>query len=347
MHVRPVLSSTKRWSLAGGAETVGLWQLHPDQFSCAPSPWYILQAMTTTAKDPEVSSTTAPLAVGTEAPGDVTRLLAECCERRLPVKLVMLTTTCKARFLVVEDRSVTLELLHLAQIHVKKGAICCASFVHGGRICIFLSSVQRTSIHSAERLATITLTIPSQIEGPERREGLRVPVCKEDGLEAQLLSEDGRAWQPAALDLSLTGGLVELPPEVSLAEATGTRLVLSLRLGDIAIQLTAEVRRRQGQRYGLLFHHAKADEGPPSLDGLLKIVKRLEENWFHRQRRSWAMIFGRHPIPSVKTHEDARCLHCGTILEDAHGTTNPAGFGQFVGICRSCELYTWYDLDVA
>ena len=41
---------------------------------------------------------------------------------------------------------------------------------------------------------------------------------------------------------------------------------------------------------------------------------------------------------------NARCLHCGCSLDDAHGTTNPAGFGQFIAICRACDLYTWYDL---
>jgi len=94
-----------------------------------------------------------------------------------------------------------------------------------------------------------------------------------------MTGEDGSVLQVDAVDLSVTGALVEFSDEEVPDLPVGTRFTVELRLDELVVTLAAEVRRRYGKRYGLFFSDVLADEqlNPPT--ELSALVARLEQIW--------------------------------------------------------------------
>jgi hypothetical protein len=95
--------------------------------------------------------------------------------------------------------------------------------------------------------------ITTKVIGTEARMANRVPIGKKPAPFARLSTQDGPILLPIPIDISLTGILVEFAaaedPDLTPSEEAD----LELRLGDDTIHLRAELRRRDGHRYGLFF----------------------------------------------------------------------------------------------
>ena len=94
-----------------------------------------------------------------------------------------------------------------------------------------------------------------------------------------MTGENGETWSVEAVDMSVTGALVEFPGEEVPELAVGSRFKVKLRLEELSVALAAEVRRRYGKRYGLFFSDILAEEQLKPPPELAKLVCRLEQIW--------------------------------------------------------------------
>ncbi len=97
----------------------------------------------------------------------------------------------------------------------------------------------------------VTVATPDTILAGNRRAAVRVPVPP-DTVEATLVLCAARG-KVKPIDISLGGLLVELDPLRAQSLEVGSIVSVRLAFEPIALLVDAEVRRREGRRFGLLF----------------------------------------------------------------------------------------------
>jgi hypothetical protein len=232
--------------------------------------------------DPPMNSAHRPF---NQSPADV---LQECCSDRVPAIILNVesaTVYYHARMSFLTTRSVKLDLLEPVQeIHI--GSHCCISFSFRGDSRAFVSKVLEYRPASQSGPAELIVIIPSQLLGREARAAYRVPVAMNSGLSVRAFSPgDPRVSHPIAIDISIAGILIEFLPEAEPHLPIGATIEMELRLGAEGAQLLAEVRRRDGHRYGLSFPGILTPQGPRPPEPLRRIVQTLERQWL--QIKPW------------------------------------------------------------
>ena len=132
----------------------------------------------------------------------------------------------------------------------------------------------------------MVLIIRSDFVAADRRRAFRVPVLRDSGLRVELRTNDGHTWRAEAVNLSVTGILVELPTAEAPALAIGATVTVRLTLGNDTIEIQGEVNRREQRAVGLSFAETlvRAKVAPPP--ALAAIVRSLERHWLDTKRRS-------------------------------------------------------------
>jgi hypothetical protein len=118
----------------------------------------------------------------------------------------------------------------------------------------------------------VTLELPQRIRHDEQRASVRVPVV-EGALGAAILKGES-LHQVKAIDISLHGILVEFRAGEVPDLAEGHRRMVALKLGARKVLLEAEVRRRDGARYGMRF--VLRDKPPRDL---IRMISELASKW--------------------------------------------------------------------
>jgi hypothetical protein len=129
---------------------------------------------------------------------------------------------------------------------------------------------------------TLVVRAPPEIAS-ENRSGFRVPILKGSAPLVQILSDESMLSTPRALDISVTGILVEFPPAEAPEFPIDTKVRLKIRFEDTALDLKGLVRRKQGGRYGIFFPEVIKGIHIEPPEALAKIVRKLEAIWL-RQR---------------------------------------------------------------
>ena len=274
---------------------------------------------------------------------DTPEVLRDAARNEIQADIALREGALRGTFARVTDRRVEFKLDDASVTNVKTASLCCVSFQRDGKPCFFLSVVEGLDKRSS-RAPTLQVACPSQLEGPEWREGVRVRT-EDDALVARLHAGAEDLGTVQAVELGLTDLLVAFPTEEAADLMVGTRIRVELTLGDLSTKLDSEVQRRKGRKIGLRLLDETGVQAVNASPALLNIIVDLENRWFQRRRASWMMLFGRGPLPHYSSHEEALCAHCGDRLANCHSTLNRPGFGQFVGDCKPCRLFTWYDLD--
>lgn len=116
-----------------------------------------------------------------------------------------------------------------------------------------------------------------------RRQTFRVPVWDSCGLSAQLCLGT-KLLAVRATNLSLTGIFVELPPEDWVDLKVHDRLDIALRFEGRSGTYRVEVRRREGNGYGLFFLDSMRAEQIDSLPDITHVVMELQRRWLARNK---------------------------------------------------------------
>lgn len=203
--------------------------------------------------------------------------LRTMCEMSTPISLMAahMVLSCAGHLRAASPDGVILELPHPPPPHDSlDGAMVAISFPVAGRAAGFTGRVTGVQPRPGGALAVV-VEVPERIHVGQQRASVRVPVPP-GTLRAGFLC--GETLRPVvAIDLSLKGILIEFRegevPEIE----QGHRRMLELTLGRTSVTLEAEVRRRDGSRYGLLF----IVRGERSA-GLVQIVTELQYLWSAR-----------------------------------------------------------------
>ena len=117
------------------------------------------------------------------------------------------------------------------------------------------------------------------------RRSVRVPVAGQR-LHVVVRAVTGPSWNPAGVNLSTTGILVEFPPDVAPRELElGAELKVALRFETLAVMLDAEVKRRDRNQYGIAFALVVDNEVSFEPDPLRMLVAALELRWLAARAR--------------------------------------------------------------
>ena len=215
-------------------------------------------------------------------------VLEECCANRLPVTVLEPHGLHRGRFAAL-NRDVTIDLSSLrwkvglsTAVQPWPGfipsSVCTAFFGHQTGSAAFLGSVKSYD-HSRRRLVLEPLTTLVKVEA---RRAWRIPLHKGAGLLVHL-SREGKGYSPRAVNISLTGILVEFPRDEVPDLDVGTLLDLELRLQDRSVELRTEVRRRDKDCYGLFFTDSVGEGRVTVPEPLNQIVNSLEKDWLRRR----------------------------------------------------------------
>lgn len=158
-----------------------------------------------------------------------------------------------------------------------QGALVALTFPLGGKSAGFTGPVTRVREHS-DRSLGVTLMVPDRLQLGMRRASVRVPVPSQTMGTAIL---HGESLQPVvAIDISLQGILIEFREGEVPDIEEGHRRMVALKLDGQSVLVEAEVRRRDGPRYGMAF--IVREERPAKL---VAIVTKLQYLWSERTPR--------------------------------------------------------------
>lgn len=211
---------------------------------------------------------------------DSRAIVTDCCTEQVPVVIV-----CWPQGSIVQGSFVRLDgtALEFALGAPLAGPPCPAlavanvSFNFRARARVFLAPV--LGMQPTERGALLRVRLPDQIAGAEARLSFRVPVGPESGIESQVRTAGGDSIPARALNLSVSGILIEVPRAAGVELAVGASVTLRLEHEGRPVVVEAVVRRRDGERYGLHFPGSLEREDIGDARAIRELIARLERRW--------------------------------------------------------------------
>ena len=206
------------------------------------------------------------------------RLFAHCVASELGAFVMFpeLDRLCPAKFASMRRNSLEFQLPAENIPGINDASVCCITFENGSIQHAFLTliSIYRKLSHFDP--ARLTVAQPRHVYGEQRRSATRVAVPAKSGLVVRVAADGGYLWAPRAVNVSVTGILLNFgeldPPNLPV----GMRLDVVMVLGVDTATINAEILRRNRHEYALRFRdvHEAAALAPPI--GLLRIIKKLE-----------------------------------------------------------------------
>lgn len=194
------------------------------------------------------------------------------CDTATPASLMAahMALSCTGHLRAASSSGVVIELPHPPKDPLQ-GSMVAISYPVAGKATGFTSRV--TAVHARDDGSIgVVVALPERIQTGTRRASVRVPVPPGTLSAAILRGEDPHPVE--AIDLSMRGILIEFRQGEVPDIEEGHRRMVALKLGDRSVMLEAEVRRRDGPRYGMLF--IIRDERPLVL---VKIISELQYRW--------------------------------------------------------------------
>ena len=183
--------------------------------------------------------------------------LQMACASDTPASLLAahMTLSSAGRMVTVSDGGVVLVIPNPPEAKLL-GTTAAVTFPSSDGTSSFVSEV--TAVQDMpDGSARVTLATPQTLMAGNRRAAVRVPVPP-DTVKATLMLCAARG-HVKPIDISLGGLLIELDPLRAQSLEVGATVSLRLTLEPLELLIDAEVRRRDGRRFGLLF----VTDGPP------------------------------------------------------------------------------------
>jgi hypothetical protein len=192
----------------------------------------------------------------------------------------------KAEFRAFSGEIVALDTLSDKSDLFPVASLCSVAFVYGDSSYVFLASVLGFHERPAPEPSRLELETPLQIAASNGRIRYRVPVFRDSMLETKVITENHRLVGARALNLSLTGMLVEFAEVMDPHLSVGAAVHVTLALGGHRVTLAGEVARTHGCQYGIFFRDAGAAGIVDPPEPLRKIVRILERRWLRERIRA-------------------------------------------------------------
>jgi hypothetical protein len=208
---------------------------------------------------------------------NVFAILEAACETRASASLMAahMALSCTGRLCAVAEGGVVVQLSHPPSEPLLPGAACAMTFVLAGRS-VGCTARATVVVPGPADTLMVTLALPSKLRHNEQRVSVRIPVVR-GGLTATVLRGEQR--RPVkVIDISLHGLLIEIDRAGLSDLEEGHRRMLELVRDERTIVLEAEVRRQDGQRYGMAFIMRDA---PPR--DLVQILRELQQLWWRSE----------------------------------------------------------------
>ncbi len=112
-----------------------------------------------------------------------------------------------------------------------------------------------------------------------QRSSSRVKVLSSSGLSVTLI-KDGKRHPVSARNLSLTGSMIDLPPDGRVRSLPGDKpFELELALDGVVTTLQARIARRAGTAYGLVFPSCIKNGMPDPPASLMSMIETLKHHF--------------------------------------------------------------------
>jgi len=214
---------------------------------------------------------------------EVETVLQTACKQKASVMIVCVDSQkiCQGRFKHFANGLLSVELLESASERVFKPLSQCvfiSRWEHSAWV--FLTLVN--DFYEDTQFGTLVVYEPHQVAF-ERRSAVRVPIYRDQAPLVRLRRNGKEIWTPQAIDISLTGILVQFPASEVPEMRVDTPLRVELKFEEAEVNLTGQVRRRDGPRYGIFFSDVLKGESIEPPDALVKLVRKLERIWLHRR----------------------------------------------------------------
>jgi c-di-GMP-binding flagellar brake protein YcgR len=121
-----------------------------------------------------------------------------------------------------------------------------------------------------------------QVNDIQRRRAFRVPLTASSDLSVILEYRD-KSCPVNALNISLTGILIEFESDDVYDMAIGGEVNLTLKLGDKAAKISGKIMRRDGNQYGIFFPDTIVENEVQPPAPLQSIVLVLEREWMRKR----------------------------------------------------------------
>ena len=222
-------------------------------------------------------------------PADVAPVLRECVARRTLALVLDLETEwlSRAEFAAFSERSVMLDVFHATADCYPSASLALVAFVWGEQTRAFLAPVVRMDARPAPEPSRLELEMPLEIASAMGQIRYRVPVFHDSGLDVKVIPDDSpRLVRAQAVNLSLTGILIEFAKGADPHFPVGAGLTVALSLGKQGVSLAGEVVRTRERQYGIRFRDVW---GIPLFDPpeeLRMIVRVLERQWLRERIRA-------------------------------------------------------------
>lgn len=219
---------------------------------------------------------------------EIRELVESCCARQHAV-LVTATNSGRsypATFARFTSGTVSFDaVVPGRRMPLRERTLCVVSFGDGRRAHGFLTNVLAIASHGPGK-AQVMVELPDRMTAMESRLSFRVPVAARSGLALRLQDPSLGEIASDAVDVSLIGAGVRLPPGSAPLEI-GQAVRVQLALAGDEVELQAEVRRRvtdpRGSLYGVMYPNAVTADEVKAPGKLTSIVGRLERLWLQRR----------------------------------------------------------------
>ncbi len=217
---------------------------------------------------------------------DIADPLFESCKKKAPVTIMSPVGVFQGQFVAVSSSEVIIDLLLGDEEHLCRPlSRCCVVFSQQNQSKVFLATVKDCIKPEASTRPLVVLSRVSDIATGESRAAWRVPLRRDSKLSVRVVDEDKRVWRPEAVDISLTGMLIKFPRDKDPDLDVGAWVGLELKLNKHEVKLPADVRRRDGQTYGLFFPYDLHGGEITTSETLRRVVNELERQWLNRHIR--------------------------------------------------------------
>jgi len=222
-------------------------------------------------------------------PADVAPVLRECVARRTLALVLDLETEwlSRAEFAAFSDRSVMLDVFHATADCYPSASLALVAFVWGEQTRAFLAPVVRMDARPAPDPSRLEIDMPLEIASAMGQIRYRVPVFHDSGLDVKVIPDDRpRLVRAQAVNLSLTGILIEFAEGADPHLAVGAGLTIALSLGKQGVSLAGEVVRTRERQYGIRFRDVWGIPLFDAPEALRMIVRVLERQWLRERVRT-------------------------------------------------------------